>query len=119
MEAHATPSWVLIAYLIAGICFIMALRGLSSPLSAQRGNQFGIRHASREVFRVTAAHAPEPHDPDAQAVHGSTMRCSRQDVVAASASASALTPSSIDVRALARPATTSKKCAISAAYAAR
>ena len=30
MEAHDTPAWVLIAYLIAGICFIMALRGLSS-----------------------------------------------------------------------------------------
>ena len=25
------PAWVLIAYLVAGICFILALRGLSSP----------------------------------------------------------------------------------------
>ena len=37
--ATASPSWVLIAYLIAGICFILALRGLSSPASSQRGNR--------------------------------------------------------------------------------
>ena len=30
------------AYIIASICFIMALRGLSSPVSARRGNLFGI-----------------------------------------------------------------------------
>jgi len=40
--AAATPAWVLIAYLIAGICFILALRGLSSPASSQRGNRLGI-----------------------------------------------------------------------------
>jgi NAD(P) transhydrogenase subunit beta len=30
------------AYLIAAVCFIMALRGLSSPVSARQGNMFGI-----------------------------------------------------------------------------
>ncbi len=30
------------AYLIASVCFIMALRGLSSPESARKGNIFGI-----------------------------------------------------------------------------
>ena len=29
-------------YLLASICFIMALRGLSSPDSARRGNMFGV-----------------------------------------------------------------------------
>ena len=29
-------------YLVSGVCFIMALRGLSSPESARRGNAFGI-----------------------------------------------------------------------------
>lgn len=29
-------------YLIAAVCFIMALRGLSSPVSARRGNQYGM-----------------------------------------------------------------------------
>ena len=31
-----------VAYLIAGVLFIMALRGLSSPVTARRGNYFGI-----------------------------------------------------------------------------
>ncbi len=31
-----------IAYLISGVCFIMALRGLSSPVSARKGNIFAI-----------------------------------------------------------------------------
>ena len=31
-----------IAYLISGVLFIMALRGLSSPESARGGNLFGI-----------------------------------------------------------------------------
>ena len=30
------------AYLVAAVCFIMALRGLSSPTSARQGNMFGI-----------------------------------------------------------------------------
>lgn len=31
-----------ILYLIAAVCFIMALRGLSSPASAQQGNRYGM-----------------------------------------------------------------------------
>ena len=30
------------AYLVAAVCFIMALRGLSSPVSSRGGNRFGI-----------------------------------------------------------------------------
>jgi NAD(P) transhydrogenase subunit beta len=41
-EAVALPAWVALAYLISGVCFILALRGLSSPVSAQTGNRFGI-----------------------------------------------------------------------------
>ena len=41
-EAAATPAWVLLAYLVSGMCFILALRGLSSPTSSQRGNRFGM-----------------------------------------------------------------------------
>lgn len=35
-------SLVALSYLVSGICFIMALRGLSSPESARRGNMFGV-----------------------------------------------------------------------------
>jgi H+-translocating NAD(P) transhydrogenase subunit beta len=38
----AVPAWVGFAYLISGVCFILALRGLSSPASSQRGNRLGI-----------------------------------------------------------------------------
>jgi len=41
-EAAAPPAWVMVAYLISGICFILALRGLSNPESARRGNRAGI-----------------------------------------------------------------------------
>ena len=48
-----------------------------------------------------------------------TIRPSRQDVVAASASSSAFKPSSMVVRSFSLPASTAKKWAISFAYAAR
>ena len=35
-------AYVVIAYLVAGVCFIMALRGLSSPETARAGNIYGI-----------------------------------------------------------------------------
>jgi len=41
-EVADAPAWVPLAYLIAGICFILALRGLSSPESSRRGNRFGM-----------------------------------------------------------------------------
>jgi NAD(P) transhydrogenase subunit beta len=41
-EAVSQPAWVLIAYLIAGVCFILALRGLSGPESSRRGNYTGM-----------------------------------------------------------------------------
>ena len=37
-----TANLAAMLYLIAGVCFIMALRGLSSPVSARTGNIFGI-----------------------------------------------------------------------------
>jgi NAD(P) transhydrogenase subunit beta len=36
-----TPVWVQLSYLVAAVCFILALRGLSSPRTARRGNQVG------------------------------------------------------------------------------
>jgi len=41
-EVTAQPAWVMLAYLIAGVLFILALRGLSSPDTSRRGNMFGM-----------------------------------------------------------------------------
>jgi NAD(P) transhydrogenase subunit beta len=56
MEAHDTPAWVLIAYLIAGVCFILALRGLSSPTTSQRGNRAGMIGMAIAVVTTLAIH---------------------------------------------------------------
>ena len=40
--ANVTPAWAMIAYLVSGVLFILALRGLSSPASSRRGNRFGM-----------------------------------------------------------------------------
>ncbi len=40
--AAATPAWAMLAYLIAGVLFILSLRGLSSPESSQAGNRNGM-----------------------------------------------------------------------------
>ncbi|MBN9506197.1 MAG: NAD(P)(+) transhydrogenase (Re/Si-specific) subunit beta [Altererythrobacter sp.] len=39
---HSVNPWVALAYLAAGVCFILALRGLSSPATSRRGNRFGM-----------------------------------------------------------------------------
>ena len=35
------PVWVQLGYLLAAVCFVLALKGLSSPRTARRGNQIG------------------------------------------------------------------------------
>ena len=41
-DGAGTPAWAMLAYLIAGVCFILALRGLSSPASSRAGNRYGM-----------------------------------------------------------------------------
>ena len=55
-EAAAIPSWVLLAYLISGVCFILALRGLSSPESSRRGNRAGMLGMGIAVVTTLATH---------------------------------------------------------------
>ena len=55
-EAAAVPSWVLLAYLISGVCFILALRGLSSPDSSRRGNLIGMLGMAIAVVTTVATH---------------------------------------------------------------
>src|SRR5205085_2350916 len=54
--AHAQPAWVLLAYLAAGICFILALRGLSNPESSRRGNYTGMAGMAIAVATTLAIH---------------------------------------------------------------
>ncbi len=49
---------VALLYLVAGVLFIMALRGLSSPESSRRGNWFGIIGMTIAVVTTLAAHPP-------------------------------------------------------------
>src|SRR3982751_4269289 len=54
--AHAQPAWVLLAYLVAGFCFILALRGLSSPESSRRGNLTAMIGMTIAVVTTLATH---------------------------------------------------------------
>ena len=55
-EAVAVPSWVLLAYLGAGVCFILALRGLSHPETSRRGNSIGMVGMAIAVVTTLAIH---------------------------------------------------------------
>ena len=50
--------WVALAYLVAGVCFILALRGLSSPATSRRGNRFGMAGMAIAVVTTLATHLP-------------------------------------------------------------
>jgi len=54
----AVPAWVLLAYLISGVCFILALRGLSGPESSRRGNRLGIIGMTIAVVTTLVTHVP-------------------------------------------------------------
>ncbi|MGK6318712.1 NAD(P)(+) transhydrogenase (Re/Si-specific) subunit beta [Sphingomonas sp. DT-204] len=55
---HTAPvnPWVALAYLVAGVCFILALRGLSSPESSRRGNRFGMIGMGLAVATTLVTH---------------------------------------------------------------
>ncbi len=52
----ATPAWAVLAYLAAGVLFILALRGLSSPESSQAGNRNGMIGMALAVGTTLALH---------------------------------------------------------------
>lgn len=59
MEHTVTVNpWAALAYLVAGACFILALRGLSSPASSQRGNRFGMIGMAIAVVTTLVTHVP-------------------------------------------------------------
>jgi len=54
--AHAVPAWVALAYLVSGVLFILALRGLSSPATSRRGNRFGMAGMAIAVATTLYTH---------------------------------------------------------------
>jgi NAD(P) transhydrogenase subunit beta len=56
-EAAPAPAWVLLAYLVSGVCFILALRGLSSPETSRRGNLTGMAGMAIAVATTLAIHS--------------------------------------------------------------
>src|SRR5690606_37321096 len=54
--ATAVNPWVALAYLVAGVCFILALRGLSSPESSRRGKRFGMAGMLIAVVTTLVTH---------------------------------------------------------------
>jgi NAD(P) transhydrogenase subunit beta len=51
------PDWAVpLAYLIAGVCFILALRGLSSPETSRRGNRAGMIGMAIAVATTLVTH---------------------------------------------------------------
>jgi len=54
--AHAVNPWVALAYLVSGVLFILALRGLSSPATSRRGNRFGMAGMAIAVATTLVTH---------------------------------------------------------------
>ena len=46
------PGWTALLYLVAAVCFILALKGLSSPRTARRGNAIGAAGAAVAMLAV-------------------------------------------------------------------
>ena len=53
-----SPNLVALLYLVAGVLFILALRGLSSPDSSRRGNLFGMIGITIAVLTTLGSHPP-------------------------------------------------------------
>src|SRR5262249_59197583 len=52
------PNLAAMLYLVAGVLFILALRGLSNPETSRRGNLFGMVGMAIAVATTLAAHPP-------------------------------------------------------------
>ncbi len=53
---HATPAWAMLAYLVSGVLFILALRGLSSPSTSRQGNRYGMAGMLIAVVTTLVTH---------------------------------------------------------------
>ena len=55
-QGAAASPWVAFAYLVAGTCFILALRGLSHPATSRRGNRLGMAGMAIAVVTTLVTH---------------------------------------------------------------
>ena len=53
-----SPDLVALLYLVAGVLFILALRGLSSPETSRQGNLFGMVGMAIAIVTTLASHPP-------------------------------------------------------------
>src|SRR5690348_11505993 len=53
-----TADLTALLYLVAGVLFILALRGLSSPETSRRGNLFGVIGMAIAIVTTLASHPP-------------------------------------------------------------
>src|ERR1700716_4296414 len=53
-----SPDLVAVLYLVSGVLFILALRGLSSPETSRQGNFFGMAGMAVAVVTTLASHPP-------------------------------------------------------------
>jgi len=58
MEHVAVSPWVAFAYLVSGVLFILALRGLSSPATSRAGNRYGMIGMTIAVVTTLVTHMP-------------------------------------------------------------
>ena len=81
-----TADLVALLYLVAGVLFILALRGLSSPETSRRGNLFGMVGMAIAIVTTLAWHPPvgvvARHDFDQQTVGGLSRGDGRPGVAA-------------------------------------
>jgi len=54
-----TPNLVALLYLVSGVLFILALRGLSSPATSRQGNYFGMLGMTIAMVTTLAVAAPQ------------------------------------------------------------
>jgi H+-translocating NAD(P) transhydrogenase subunit beta len=59
MGHTAIPAWVMLAYLVSGILFILALRGLSSPSTSRQGNRYGMAGMAIAIVTTLVTHVPQ------------------------------------------------------------
>src|SRR5262249_38502557 len=52
------PNLVALLYLVSGVLFILALRGLSSPETSRQGNLFGMVGMAIAIVTTLASHPP-------------------------------------------------------------